>query len=337
MKQLNLVVPGLLGPFSSELSDYIQQQLKQTELSLLSKCLSKSRIQSLPVATYFETLGYLVHPKNKKSLCQLTAEIDGLNVESGYLYRADPVHFKAESDHAVLIGTELVVPSIEEADELTEKFNQHFLEDGLSLLFSHSNRWYLKSLKPLKLSFTPMDYAMGRDIKHFMPEGDDALWWRKILNEAQMLFFQNKVNEQRESQGKLTINGLWLWDEKSRANEQVTELVKQVFADDVVSTTLAYQQNIAVYSADNIGEIHSTSLLVRESLYQSVCYGDVEAWLNELLLFCQNEFKGVVDLLMTRKVDFLNIYPCNGQVFKVSRLDLLKFWIKTKSINEFMD
>jgi hypothetical protein len=38
----------------------------------------------------------------------------------------------------------------------------------------------------------------------------DAKAWRKLLNETQMLWFTDAVNQHREAEGKLPINGLWV-------------------------------------------------------------------------------------------------------------------------------
>ena len=337
MKQLNLVVPGLLGPFSDKLPPHIQQQFNQPAFNVINKCLSKADVSFVSARTYYETLVQLIHPENKKTLSQLTAEYDEIDITKGYFYRADPVHFKAESDHAILIGTELVSPTIEESKQLIKSFNQHFLEDGLSLYFGHPHRWYLKSEKPLSLTFSTLDFSMGRDIKHFMPKGDDALWWRKSLNEAQMLFFQNEVNEARESKGELSINGLWLWDDFAEMAKHDMQIPQQIFSDDVVPRALANQQNISFQSAENINNINSTAVLVLNNLYESVCYGDVDAWLNDSERFFKQEYKKVIELLLAGKVNEINIFPCNGKMYKITKFKLYKFWKKTKTIGRFCD
>jgi len=205
------------------------------------------------------------------------------------------------------------------------------------LNFSDAHRWYLKSNKKLDLNFTALDFAMGRDIKHFMPEGEDAIWWRKILNEAQMLFFQNEVNEVRESKGELSINGLWLWDSFAETGKCYFEIPNQVFTDDVTARSLANQKKISVQSAKNISDINSTAVLVLNDLYESVCYGDVDAWLNDCDNFFKCEYEKVIELLQTKKIDEINIFPCNGKTFKVTRLNLYKFWKKTKTVGQFCD
>jgi len=345
MKSLHVVVPGLLGPFSDALPVYIQQQLQQSEFRQINNVLSRAKITSNAVqSNLFETLVNLIHPQCELSLCQLTAAYDELDTSDGFYYRADPVHFKAESDHAILIGTDLVQPNRQEAQQLIESFNLHFLEDNLSLHFTSENRWYLKSENSLDLSFTSLDYALGRDIKHFMPQDTsqnkpqegDALWWRKVLNEAQMLFFQHAANQNREQSGGLAINGLWLWDMQARAVVGEQNKIDLLFSDDVLAIALANQSNIDIKPTDEIENIISSSVLVLDSLYESVCYGDVDAWLNALMVFAENEFKKILFLLSSKKVDEIKLYPCTGKVITVNRLDLLKFWKTSITIDEFI-
>jgi len=337
MKQLNLVIPGLLGPFTDKLPVHIQQQLNQPEFKAINKYLSRADIQHTNVNqsqgdSYYETLVRLINPHCKHSLCELTANHDAIDISQGFFYRADPVHFKAESDHAVLIGPDLVSPEMEEAKQLIDCFNEHFSEDKLSLHSTNEYRWYLKSERPLNLEFFALDFALGRDIKHFMPKGEDELWWRKILNEAQMLFFQHEVNSSRENQGKLSINGLWLWDLSFDLNGYNTNPANKLFTNEALAIVLGNQAGIAVQSTENIDEFESTAVLVLDQLYESVCYGDVDAWFDALKQFCSDEFMRSVNLLSLNKIDELNIYPCNGQVFKIKQMNLLKFWKKIKPL-----
>jgi hypothetical protein len=334
MKKIDIVVPGLLGPFANELPAHISQELKSADFKLIHKYCSRAEIQYNRLDSYYQTLVQLINSGNTLSVCQLTAAHDGLDISSGFYYRADPVHFKADSDHAILIGTDQVLPDKEETKLLIESFNQHFAEDKLSLHSVNENRWYLRSDRQLNLEFIALDYALARDIKHFMPKGEDALYWRKILNEAQMLFFQHVVNQNRETKGRLTINGLWLWDLSLNLNDETIAQPEQVFSKEALAIALAEQAGIGVQAINNISEIKSDAVLVIDYLYQAICYGDVEAWLDALKQFCKNELLQVEELLASKKVDEVHVYSCSGLVFKVNRFNLMKFWKPNKTITE---
>ena len=332
MKQLNLVVPGLLGPFAEDLPVHIKQQLNEPEFNIINKFLNRADVFETDADNYYETLVQLINPQNAVSVCQLTSKIDGIDTSNAYFYRADPVHFKAESDHAILIGPELVKPEMHEVDQLITSFNKHFAEDNISLYASSEHRWYLKSNRPLSLEFSALDYALGRDIKHFMPQGNDELWWRKIVNEAQMLFFQHEVNHKRESQGQLSVNGLWLWDKTFKVKPVDDVVSEKIFSNDVLAISLGKDRGLEIGLPDEMDEINSNAVLVIDKLYETVCYGDVEAWLQDLKTFCTTELKRVEHLLASRKVDVINLYPCNGQVYKINRLNLFKIWKHNKTL-----
>jgi len=338
MSTLDLIVPGLLGPFSDDLPSCFSDELKQTEFRVLNTWLSRASVSELNVDGYYATLHSLICPQCDLSVCQLTAELDQIASKSAqeYLYRVDPVHFKAESDHAVLLGSQLLEVELAEAQQLIEAFNAHFFEDELTLYMGAADRWYLKTAKPLQLNFNSFDYSLGRDIKHFMPEGEDALWWRKILNEAQMLFFQHSVNQQREESRQLSINGLWLWDELFSMGELSREY-STIYSNDVFVNALASRSGSKFRTTfDTDTEIQGPNALVIDDVYEAVCYGDVDAWLKALREFCQSHLPGIQRLLNSNKISSVNIYPCDGRVFSVDRWCLLKLWKRAKTLDNYV-
>ena len=339
MKRLDVIIPGLLGPFSSAAPDYIRQQLQQAEYRQINQWLSRAEIKALSADDYFSTLISVISPQCRLGACQLSAEFDAIDISQGYFYRADPVHFRAESDHAVLLGSDVLDIAFEEAEKLIDAFNLHFAEDKISLHAVDANRWYLKSEKPLNLALSGIDYAMGRDIKHFMPKGDDELWWRKIVNEAQMLFFQHSVNECREENRQLGINGLWLWDQSVGPNKQVldTPQIKHVYTDDAIAASLAARSSINLSSVASFlqQEVEPDSLLVIDELYKAVCYGDLDAWLESLSSVCVAYVAYISSLLKSKKIDVVYVHTCDGRRFEINRLKLLKFWQPQKTLDNY--
>ena len=342
MSILNLIVPGLLGPFSEKPPQYIVEQLLQAEFKQLRTWLSRSQIKNIQPANYYQTVQSVICPQCDLSICELTAQFDQVESTSGFLYRLDPVHFKAESDHAVLLGSSLLNIEMEEAKQLIEAFNHHFVDESVRLIFGDSDRWYLETQKPLKLKFNAVDYSLGRDIKHFMPAGDDALWWRKILNEAQMLFFSHSVNQQREANAQLAVNGLWLWDMSFESMSDITN-DHRVYTDNTLVKAMAEQSSLPVaslsefvsYSADDIN-VNDVTTLVFDEIYEAVCYGDVNAWAESLQLFCDSNLSNIKHLLNDKIVNEINIYSCDGRVFCVDKLSLLKFWKKVQALQNYM-
>lgn len=342
--ELHLLVPGLLGPFITQSENGLQNSSdssqSQATIKVLQRSLSRASQSSLPASNYFSTLHYLLCPQQPVELSQLLSRFDQLPEHNSFYYLIEPVHFKAESDHAVLLGSELLQPQLDEAQQLVETFNAHFAVEGISLHMASASRWYLLSERALSLELRSMEECLGRDIKHFMPRGDDALWWRRILNEAQMLFFEHPVNLQREQQQQLSMNGLWLFQHSFKAHNSVSEnhRVDHLIADNEIAQALGEfsDNNIRLEPthnklADNAGH----SVLVDETFYAAACYGDQAAWQDALDEFCASRFAPLDNALQRGEISCLHIYPCDGRVFSVSKWQRYYFWKPLHPLNHF--
>lgn len=341
--ELHLLVPGLLGPFTAQRENGLQNSSDihhQPAVKALQRSLSRASQSTLPVNDYYSTLHYLLCPEQSIELSELLSHFDQLPQSNGFYYLLEPVHFRAESDHAVLLGSELLQPQTAEARDLVEAFNAHFSVEGISLHAASATRWYLLSERALSLELRPMDECLGRDIKHFMPQGDDALWWRRILNEAQMLFFEHPVNLQREQQQQLSINGLWLFQQHFKAHDNIPahSRINRLFADNEIARALCEFSgaDIQVESAsDQLVDKAGSSVLVDDTFYAAVCYGDQAAWQEGLDEFSRSRFAPLDNALQRGQISRLHIYPCDGRVFSVSKWQRYHFWKPAKAITYF--
>lgn len=346
--ELHLLVPGLLGPFVTQPANGLQSisdTLHPPAIKTLQRSLSRALQNTLPVSDYYSTLHYLLCPEKTIELSELLGQFDQLPQGNGLYYLIEPVHFRAESDHAVLLGSELLQPQLDEAAALIEAFNTHFAVEGISLHAASASRWYLLSERELSLKLQPIDECLGRDIKHFMPQGEDALWWRRILNEAQMLFFEHPVNQQREQQQQLSINGLWLFQHGFKAHEgniAANSRVNRVFADNATAQALCEVSDADIQveaasgkSADKLIGQAGHGVLIDESFYAAACYGDQAAWQDTLGELCDSRFAALNNALQQGQFSRLHIYPCDGRVFSVSKWQRYYFWKPIKPITDF--
>ncbi len=122
--------------------------------------------------------------------------------------RADPVHVRIERDRVIL--SEIAEPSPGEAELLCETLSAHFGE-AFSPQPLRPGAWVVRITGKLEISTTPLSLAAGQHIDALLPAGGDAMQWRKLLNEAQMLLFSHPVNQAREARGETVINSVWLW------------------------------------------------------------------------------------------------------------------------------
>lgn len=141
----------------------------------------------------------------------LTALAHGVDTGTRFWLRADPIHLQAQRDDlTVLPVTDL---SAMAAEGLLATLNDFLAADDLALRAATENEWLLSLARPPGLRTTPLALASGGPMGHYLPSGEDAREWMGRLTELQMLLHDHPINVERESQGKVPVNALWLWGE----------------------------------------------------------------------------------------------------------------------------
>jgi hypothetical protein len=138
--------------------------------------------------------------------------LDADSRTDAYCWHVDLVHFAFARDHLV------VTPLDEELSPEEEARLAHHLRSALRelpdrmspALHIHRGRWLLELAHPWTMRTTPLDSAIGRSAHEHWPEGADGAAWRRLLNDVQMRWHQDAINDAREARGKRPVNGLWL-------------------------------------------------------------------------------------------------------------------------------
>lgn len=322
--KLDLIIPHFLtAPASAELPF----------CRLLETMLARSTLRDTK-NSYHAQLFSLVNLPEDTSLAWLSAVADNCEQEK-FCWRADPVHFQAHTDHALLLDAQSLAIAPDEAAQLVAAFNAHFAADGLQLYAANPQRWYLQCHSTINVTTTPITHAIGRNVRHFLPTGKDAMQWRKILNETQMLFHAHAVNQQREAAGHRTINSLWLWGEGQREIAKV-ECSASIYADDIVACGVARLANQNKKSVQDWIQQPAKGLLVMDDLVTAASYGDAEAWADAFNNICQNTLPVILAAMKTGKINQINLYPADGRCFELRAADLYKFWRLRKSLRHWM-
>lgn len=131
--------------------------------------------------------------------------------DTGYWLRADPVHLQVRRGGLILLDNETIALNRDEAQALIDEILRVFGADGWHLEAPVPHRWYLKPPAPAAADFVPIAHATGQDINDLLPRGPDAGYWRRALNEIQMLLTRAPANEAREARGDLPVNSVWFW------------------------------------------------------------------------------------------------------------------------------
>lgn len=253
--------------------------------------------------------------------------------------RADPVHLRADRDRLLLFNAEPLRITLPEAERIAEQFNQHFAEDNIQLLTPNPARWYLRLDHCPELTTHSHGKLVGRHIEPFMPAGKDARRWRQLNNEMQMLLFQSAVNQQREVEGRLSINGLWL-SGVGYLPEVGPVAYRKVYADDPLALGLAKIVDVPTAAVPDdyatLWEEGEESLLVLTGLVAPVLNADPVRWAEGM-----QALEGKLESLIKRmprleKNSCVQLYPCNGQCYSITPGSWRRFWRRLKKIHGFV-
>jgi hypothetical protein len=201
MKHLHLVIPDLL--LAREVMQRISAGLK---LPYLSKILARSQQTS---ERHRALEDYLCEAFGAQAFAPIRAQADGLKVGSEYWICADPIHLELQQSQVILQPE--VKCGAEESAALCDALNRHFEQVGLVFIAPHPQRWYIRTDERSDVSTTPLRIASWRDVKPYQAQGADALRWRSLSNEIQMLLHGHAINQGREARGMQAINSVWLW------------------------------------------------------------------------------------------------------------------------------
>ncbi|MFK8083853.1 MAG: hypothetical protein AB8B97_26520 [Granulosicoccus sp.] len=129
----------------------------------------------------------------------------------GTLVRADPICLKADRDSATLLSPEQLRLTDDESAQLITALNAFVAEDNLIFFSLGPCEWYLSGRCADTLESYPPSFLGNRNASSFLPDGDEAAPWRRLMTEIQMLLHAHPVNQLREQRGLMPVNSVWFW------------------------------------------------------------------------------------------------------------------------------
>jgi len=214
--QLTLLVPELIWPEPDD-----RGTLDDLDCPALNTLLARSRRTSRPPQSFEATLADAFgHQEGApyaafRLFGELETRIDPAN---DCWIAADPVHLRFHQERLILADSGSFGISLGEAHALADALNSQLSDVGRFHVAS-AERWYLQLVASAgpdaaalsSFDVPPLSAVAGRRIERLLPETTQARELRKLLNEAQMILHTHATNQQRESEGRLPINSLWLW------------------------------------------------------------------------------------------------------------------------------
>lgn len=331
--QIHLVIPGLIWPGISAISP-----ASGLELPALARLLGLGRHRMAPFEPLDHQLARLfgyVTPANESDSLPLAAlrrlgepSMPAPDVNSQWLC-ADPVNLSFAREHLLL--NEFPADELDPAEvaALIASLNETFPDLG-RFEASTPTRWYLRLAAATRVRLYPLHDVIGRPIKNFLPEGDDARLWQRTMNEAQVLLHNHPVNQAREAAGRRPANSLWFWG-AGTLRSGTTGPFSTVQSREPLTRGLARAGGLVPGEPDCREALRQDTLVVLDSLLKPSLQLDIDNWRAQLVELERDWFAPLADALRSKRLHALTLTAPGdrGTLELVARAaDGWKFWRK---------
>lgn len=336
---LHILVPGLLGKLAVR-SRGARQFPRFTHIESLLARSYRSRTDIFEYETQLCAM-YGLRTAGGQDLPLGSIRRYGISgsVEEGSFLCADPVHLRADLHRVLLLDSTQFEIKKQEAQALTELFNGHFGSEGLCLEADDTHHWHLRLDRPHSLITPSLREVRGGDICGRLPSGKSGAYWRRLLNELQMLYHGADMNRRRNEEGKLAINSLWLYGAGT-----VPVLEKHTWtaawASDALVTGMSRLADVELHAVpQNLEELLSSCsggahLICLDDASVSSSYDNLVAWQQGVQFLDRDWFAPLAKALKARDVEMVILYDCAGQRFQLRRNDRWRFWRNSRPLNE---
>lgn len=252
-----------------------------------------------------------------------------------YWLRADPISLRATMHR--LTGGALPDDELDwsEARARAALLAPHLREDGCELVLKHPQRWYVRCPAPQRLHTSPPPRAETLLDEALLPSGPDGARWQRLMTEAQMLFFAAEVDQVREADRRLPVNGIWVW-----GGGQVPRIAQQpyaiVYSDDALALGLGQLSGATTAPLPNdardlaAGDFHGSASRVLAAI-SAASLADMQAleekWVAPLVSFVQAGQASELRLRMFRSNDVLGC--------RATRPLLRRWWRRARSLGAY--
>jgi hypothetical protein len=135
----------------------------------------------------------------------------GLDPADGTWFIIQPSHIEISRSHLMMPDLRHLSLADAESRALFDAARPYVEELGHTLAYGDATTWFMRADQWGGLDTATPDTAAGMNLTDFMPSGAQALAYRKLQNEIQMLWYTHAVNAERESRRQPPINAFWLW------------------------------------------------------------------------------------------------------------------------------
>jgi len=263
---------------------------------------------------------------------------------------ADPVHLRIEAGRAILADASRFAITADEARQMVKALNAHFAERNLAFLAPVPQRWYARAASAPRIRTTPTAEVSGNDITPHLPAGDDQVYWRGVLNEAQMLLHAHACNERREQRGEIAVNSLWFWGAGVETPPDPSPRYHAVWSDHPLARGLGVSSGIETrplpasgadflrHAARAGGPKDALHLLVLPPP-QDASRAGPDAWREALAHLERDWFAPLFAATLEGTISAVTLVAvgaAGGWSAAFTRGDRLKFWRRRKRVSEYL-
>ncbi len=256
------------------------------------------------------------------------------NSNTDYFIFAEPVVLKADRDSVVLIDSMLHELTRDESERLITEINHHFVDEPWELQMTSNGEWYMTLHSNFDITTNNVSSVILKNTQEYLPIGSDARYWRKIINEIEMLLFASHVNVEREQQNKATVTSLWLW-----AGGTVPKIVDTsvhcdlILADDNSFAALTEYLAIPFKTFNETVTLNvQHEIIVITGLQALWQQRDLFSWIEALKKLEKELFEPIVTNLRKGELDVLSLYEDKKNKLSCTRRNVKSWWKPVKSL-----
>ena len=334
--QIHLLIPGLLWPAATLLGP-----ASGLALDGLSALLGRGRRLVREFEPYDRQLARLFGLEGDGlplGMLRRLGETDAAAPPPGsHWLCADPVNLSFAREHLLLYAFadgELIQ---DEADTLIVALNEVFADLGRFEACTPT-RWYLRLDKPTRATLYPLDDVIGRPVKHFLPEGEDARLWQRTMNEAQIVLHNHAASRAREDAGLRAVNSLWLWGAGEIETAPLAP-AKAVQATDPLSLGFARAAGVPASAPDPASALRQDTLVVLDALRKPAQQLDLDAWRDGLQAIERNWFAPLAAAVQNGQLKTLRLSAPSDRgtlEVEVRSTNRWKFWRKPHAFDALL-
>lgn len=348
MQALTLWAPQLLNALRVKEA---QQTLQDLKLPALQTLLAKADAFPAKQLSFYENASYLFHQPSQLPIAatlakKLLPEFD----QQGFWLKVDPVQMIPDRDSLVLIAGKHLAITVSESKALLEAFNDHFKDDGVELFWGNELSWFLSIKQPIDINTTLLDKVDHQPVNAYLPSGNASQYWRQLMNETQMLFFNHPINEQRRNDGHPEINSVWVWGEGKLSSEQIKPrnnaaiCSQQAYLQGISELTCALTMNKAgacnsfkqfwsSSTKNHLSELGIDSYLVMlDEVFVNIDNLTIEEWQALLIKLEKEWFEPLLEVLSEGKIASLLIDVGSQHRYHLKPSHKNRFWRFKKNL-----